>query len=123
MLTENDITRIARRIVEAHAPLVVGTFGSYATGNATEKSDLDLFVIRAGCECPAARARAVHRSLFGLLHPVDAHVFTPIEFEETAYEYQSFTWVIARQARIYHWTEEAALLVPSLRSRLIELKV
>jgi predicted nucleotidyltransferase len=116
MLTENDIARISRRVVEAYAPLVVGTFGSYAIGTASERSDLDLFVIRESCDQPATRARSLHRVLFGVLHPLDVHVFTPEEFEETAYDVLSFTWVIARQARLYHWTEAAARLVPSLRS-------
>lgn len=118
MLTENDILRISRRIVEAHAPLAVGTFGSYAIGSPSDRSDLDLFVIRESYERPEARARAVQRLLFGVLHPLDVHVFTPEEYEETAYEALSFTWVIARQARLYHWTDAAARLVPSLLPRV-----
>jgi predicted nucleotidyltransferase len=114
MLTENDIAQISRRIVEAYAPLVVGTFGSYAIGAAHSASDLDLFVIKQTAENPAARARTVQRLLFGVLHPLDLHVFTPQEFEETVYEELSFTWVIVRQARLYHCTEEAKRLVPSL---------
>ena len=117
MLTENDIARITRRIVEAYAPLAVGTFGSYAIGAAKDRSDLDLFVIKEAPERPAARARAVQRLLFGVLRRLDVHVFTPEEFEDTVYEELSFTWVIARQARLYHWTEEAKRLVPSLLPR------
>ena len=51
-----------------------------------------------------------------MLHPLDIHVFTPEEFEESAYEALSFAWVIARQARIYHWTEAAKQRVPSLET-------
>ena len=118
MLTENDIARITRRIVEAHAPLAVGTFGSYAIGTASQGSDLDLFIVRDCYERPVTRARAVQRLLFGVLHPLDVHVFTPEEFEETAYEVLSFTWVIARQARLYHWTDAAAQRLPSLLPRV-----
>ncbi len=121
MLTENDIAVIARRIVAASAPLAVGTFGSYAIGSASDRSDLDLFVIKESYERPEARARAVHRVLFGVLHPLDVHVFTPEEFEETAYEVMSFTWAIARQARIYHWSKDASGRVPSLLSRAPQL--
>jgi predicted nucleotidyltransferase len=117
MLTESDIARISHRIVVAYAPLVVGTFGSYAIGAARDRSDLDLFVIKETPEDPAVRTRAVQRMLFGVLHPLDVHVFTPGEFEDTVYEELSFTWVIVRQARLYHWTEEARLLVPSLLPR------
>lgn len=114
MLTENDIVRISQRIVDTYAPLAVGIFGSYAIGSAHDRSDLDIFVIKETCEEPAARARAVKRQLFGFLHPMDVHVFTSMEFEESVYEELSFSWVIARQARLYHWSEEAKNLVPSL---------
>jgi predicted nucleotidyltransferase len=118
MLSDDDITRIADRIVRGYGPLAVGTFGSYATGRARDKSDLDLFVIKRTPEPPSARRRAVVRLLFGVLHPVDAHVFTPEEFEQEAYEELSFAWVIARQARLYHWTVDAAEVVPSLTPRI-----
>jgi hypothetical protein len=75
-------------------------------------------VIKHGSERPAARNLAVRRLLFDVLHPLDIHVFTPAEFEETAYEYLSFTWVIARQARLYHWSDDAARQVPSLAPQL-----
>lgn len=118
MLTDDDIARISRRIVEGCGPLVVGTFGSYAIGSAHDRSDLDLFVIKETRELPHIRARAVQRLLFWVLHPLDVHVFTPEEFEEEAYKVQSFAWVIANQARLYHWTERATQLVPSLVPRL-----
>jgi len=118
MLTENDIADISRRIVAAVAPLVVGTFGSYAIGAASERSDLDLLlIVNRSHATPERRARHVHAALFGVLHPLDIHSFMPEEFEETAYEWLSFTWVIAQQARIYHWSESAARQVPSLRLR------
>ena len=68
-------------------------------------------------ESASARRRAVARLLFGVMHPVDLHVFTPEEFEESASEELSFTWIIARQARIYHWSAAAEGAVPSLRPR------
>lgn len=117
MLSEQDIQRIAGRIVAGCAPHVVGTFGSYAVGLAKPRSDLDLFVILESAESPPARRRTVARLLFGILHPVDLHVFAPREFEEAAAEELSFEWVIARQARIYHWGAGALQAVPSLAAR------
>src|SRR5262245_51157138 len=115
MLSENDIHRIALRIAKDYDPLALGTFGSYAIGSARAQSDLDLFVIKERTPAPSSeRARAVRRLLFGVMHPVDIHVFTPEEFEETASEELSFTWVIARQARLYYWKPETRMLVPSL---------
>ena len=114
MLSENDIARIAGRIAGHYSPLVVGIFGSYAIGAARERSDLDLFVIKDCAEPAAVRRQAVRRLLFGVLRPLDIHVFTPAEFEAAASEALSFAWVMARQARLYHWTQEAKRLVPSL---------
>jgi predicted nucleotidyltransferase len=114
MLSDNDIARGVDRIVTRQAPLVVGTFGSYAIGTPSASSDLDLFVIKDSAERPDARRHAIQRILFGVLHPLDIHVFTPEEFEETAYEALSFAWVIVRQARIWHSTEEARRRVRSL---------
>jgi hypothetical protein len=48
------------------------------------------------------------------MHPLDVHVFTPEEFEADAREELSFAWVIAKQARVYYWTAEAAMQVPAL---------
>jgi predicted nucleotidyltransferase len=86
MLSDNDIARIVTR----QAPLMVGTFGSYAIGTARAGSDLDLFVINDSAERPVARRHAIGRLLFSVLHPLDIHVFTPEEFEETAYDAFSF---------------------------------
>lgn len=117
MLIEADIRRIALRVAVAYRPLAVGTFGSYAIGSPTDRSDLDLFVIRKRDGAPVADAQAVRRLLFDVLHPLDVLVFTAAEFEDSVYEYQSFTWVIARQARLYHWDPEAEYVLPSLVPR------
>jgi predicted nucleotidyltransferase len=111
MLTEQDIVRIVARVVTGYAPLAVGTFGSYAIGTASDRSDLDLFVIKQTTTPPDARRRAVQRLLFPVLHPLDVHVFTPEEFEESAREELSFAWVIVRQARIYYSSPEASQLL------------
>jgi predicted nucleotidyltransferase len=118
MLTENDIQRIVGRVVSGYGPLVVGTFGSYAVGMARPSSDLDLFAIKATREPAGVRRRAIARLLFGVMHPLDLHVFTPEEFQGAVDEELSFEWLIARQARIYHWSAEAERLVPSLTARL-----
>jgi uncharacterized protein len=104
MLTEADIARIVARIVRGYAPEVVGLFGSYALGTAGPKSDLDVFVVkRSPAGPPADRARDVRRLLFGVMHHVDVHVFTPEEFAGAAQqEPYSFPWVVARQAKVLY---------------------
>jgi predicted nucleotidyltransferase len=114
MLSENDLARIAARIVSKSAPVAVGVFGSYAIGSAHEGSDLDLVVIQRTAGPSKGRRQAMRRILFGVLHPMDILIYTPEEFEGTVYEHLSFEWVIAGQARLYYWTEDAPRLVPSL---------
>ncbi len=117
MLSEGDIQRIAHRVAGTCSPLVVGTFGSYAVGRAREGSDLDLFVIQAASGLRRKeRRRVAMRPLLAVMNPLDVHVFTPEEFELEALETLSFAWVIARQARIYLWTDDARERLPSLVS-------
>ena len=118
MLTEGDIQQIVARIVSGYSPPAVAIFGSYAIGTATERSDLDILVIKATGHPWRGRAHQVRRLLFGVLSPLDVCVFTPEEFEEDVEEELSFGWVIVRQARVYHWTEAAARLVPTLARRV-----
>jgi predicted nucleotidyltransferase len=114
MFTDADIARITSRIVHGYAPVVVGSFGSYAMGTARAQSDLDIFVIKQTAEDALTRRRVVQRLLFGVLYPLDIHVFTPSEFEGAAGEELSFAWVIARQAKLYYWSDDARRLVPAL---------
>lgn len=98
------------------AHLAVGTFGSYACGRAHAGSDLDLFVIQSTVLPTSERRRHAMRYLYGVLHPLDIHVFTPEEFEAGVREELSFAWVIVRQARIYHAGRALLDQVPSLAS-------
>jgi predicted nucleotidyltransferase len=115
-LSDAEIARIARRVVDLMAPVAVGVFGSYSVGAAKPESDLDLVVI-GGAEHipPSQRRRKVLAALRGIFHSVDAHVFTPEAFEAEAQEYLSFAWVIARQVRLYYAMPDALYRVPSLR--------
>lgn len=118
MLSDYDIQRIVSRIVVGIAPIAVGTFGSYAVGRAHSGSDLDLFVIQNTALPSSLRRRYVARYLYGVLHPLDIHVFTPGEFETGALEELSFAWVIARQARLYYASVGLSDQVPSLATAM-----
>ncbi|MEM5404425.1 nucleotidyltransferase domain-containing protein [Paraburkholderia unamae] len=117
MLTDDDIARMAAEIARAIAPVAVGTFGSYSVGMAKDGSDLDLFVIVETNATPLSVSRLIRRHLYGVMHPLDIHVFRPDAFEEEAAEYLSFAWVIARQARIYYASSDAQTKVPALFAR------
>src|ERR1017187_1503053 len=77
-----EIAQLTARIVEAERPEKIILFGSYASGTATESSDIDLLVISRS-ELPR-REREVRltRQLFGSGVPFDVFVLTPEEVEE-----------------------------------------
>jgi uncharacterized protein len=110
MLTERDIQRIVDRIVEGYAPELVGIFGSYAIGRATKASDLDLLVIKRTPEIRPVRILTVRSLLLGVLHPLDIHVATPEEFEAARREEYSFSWSVARQAKVLFRAQGVTLL-------------
>ncbi len=74
--------KIVDRIINGYNPLKIIIFGSYARGEATEFSDLDLLIVKDTTESFYKRP-ALIRSLFDKQPgPMDILVFTPDEFDE-----------------------------------------
>ncbi len=65
-ITLNDIRCVVRQIVERFDPQKVILFGSYAHGNPTEDSDVDLLVVMETDEAPI---RAAARISAAIDHP------------------------------------------------------
>lgn len=80
MISEAQIQAVVRRIVEGYAPDRIILFGSYAYGEPTEHSDLDLLVVKSGLgPTRQERALAVRRLVRGAGIPMDILVRTPAE--------------------------------------------
>ena len=84
-----EIAQLTARIVEAERPDKVILFGSYASGTATESSDIDLLVISRSTLSRREREVRLTRRLFGSmvrriawLPPYDLFVLTPEELDE-----------------------------------------
>lgn len=82
MNTAAMLQEITRRIVATSDPEQVILFGSYARGDATADSDVDVLVI-ANAVMPRQESVRVQRALRGLLVPIDVVVATPQQI--TAY--------------------------------------
>lgn len=98
MISEEQIQAVVRRIVEGYAPDKIILFGSYAYGEPTEHSDLDLLIIKEKAEAKRAeRAVAVWTLLWGTpeLLPMDILIRTPSE--------------VATRAELYYTVEAQAL--------------
>ncbi|MEW6287089.1 MAG: nucleotidyltransferase domain-containing protein [Chloroflexota bacterium] len=75
-LTE-QLPEITRRIVRTSNPDKIILFGSYAHGNFSADSDLDLLVIVPNVKHRRRESIRVRRALRGLLVPVDIVIATP----------------------------------------------
>jgi predicted nucleotidyltransferase len=77
-----QIAELTTRIIEAEQPEKIILFGSYASGTATESSDIDLLVISRSTLPRPERELRLTRQLFGSGVPYDLLVLTPEEMEE-----------------------------------------
>jgi predicted nucleotidyltransferase len=75
------IRELTTKIVEAEQPEKIVLFGSWATGTATEDSDVDLLVISRSALPRRERELRLTRRLFGSGVPYDLFVLTPEETE------------------------------------------
>ncbi|MBF0445746.1 MAG: nucleotidyltransferase domain-containing protein [Magnetococcales bacterium] len=80
MISENTIHEAVDRLVKVANPAKVILFGSYATGNATVNSDLDLMVIEPNITELTSENKAVLRNAIGDVGAgVDLLVYTEEE--------------------------------------------
>ncbi len=78
----DTLPQAIERIVSALKPEKIILFGSYAYGNPTHDSDVDLLVIMKTRKKRAERYVAVSQLLYPRQFPVDIIVKTPKEVEE-----------------------------------------
>ena len=78
---EDRLEEVKKRIVEAFDPHRIILFGSYAYGQPTPDSDIDLLIVMESDERPAARAMQVSRLLRPRPFPMDILVRTPGEIQ------------------------------------------
>ena len=101
-LTEESLTEIRKRIVDAFAPEWVILFGSYAERRATADSDLDLLVVT---ELPLDREERLARTQ-GLFRdmplPVQVITISRQEFEETRDVIGGIAYPAARYGRVIY---------------------
>ena len=82
MLIDNKtISNIVFRIASNAKPDKIFLFGSYATGQANEDSDIDLLIVKDTLEPRHKRSIEIQRILKGSKLPVDILVYTNDEFE------------------------------------------
>lgn len=104
MSGEQEIDRIVRRIVEGYRPLKVILFGSYAYGEPTDDSDLDLLIVKETAERFIDRWVAVRELIADPERrvPVAPIVVTPGELQRRLTRGdQFFQGIVARGKLLY----------------------
>ena len=81
MITQEQINQVVRTLVDGYHPTKIILFGSYATGNPTPDSDLDLLLVKDDELSKIERNRKARSFLKDLFFPVDVFVKGSREFE------------------------------------------
>ena len=78
-ITRELIDNIVKKIVDNVHPKMIILFGSYARGNPSEDSDIDLIVIKDSDLKPGKRAQEIDILFSDRTFPLDIIVYTPEE--------------------------------------------
>ena len=81
MIASTDLDNIFHSIVGRFAPEKIILFGSYARGDATEQSDVDLMVVAQTDLPQRERFKAIRRLLADFPVALDVYLKTPEEYE------------------------------------------
>ena len=80
---ETLLDEVVRRVLTVARPERIILFGSAATGQMTEDSDLDLLVVEPEPAATRDRRGRIRRALGDVRYPVDVIVLSSARFEET----------------------------------------
>ena len=80
---ETLLKEVVRRVLTVARPDRIILFGSAATGQMTEDSDLDLLVVEPEPANTRDRSVSIRRALGDVHYPVDVIVMSSESFEET----------------------------------------
>ncbi|MFH1461850.1 MAG: nucleotidyltransferase domain-containing protein [bacterium] len=103
MISQKDIEDVKEKLVKAYSPLEIYLIGSYAWGNPTKDSDLDLFVVVETSDKKRYERPVVgYLELMDFMFPKEIIVYTKAEFEEALKDKNSFSHKICEEGkRIY----------------------
>jgi predicted nucleotidyltransferase len=98
------ISRIIEKIKKYFQPEKIIVFGSFAWGNPTRDSDIDLFIIKDTKEKPRKRALEVRRIISeeNAFVGIDILVYTPEEFRKRMEMGDSFLSKIMKKGKVMY---------------------
>lgn len=102
MIETKKIDDIVNRIAVKFNPDKIILFGSYASGNPNNDSDVDLLVIKDSDLPRHKRSFEIQKSLIGSMIPIDILVYTTKEFEQEQNEKSSFLFSVIKTSKILY---------------------
>ena len=104
MTTQQEIERIVRRIAEGYQPIKVILFGSYAYGDPTADSDIDLLIVKETSERLIDRWVAVRELIADPERriPVEPIVVTPHELHQRLIRGDQFFQEIVTRGKLLY---------------------
>ena len=102
MISNDAIAQAVRILVDAVNPIKVILFGSYARGDASDDSDLDLLVIEREVVNKRAEMVRLRNLLRPLRIPVEVIVVSQDEFADWAHLNGTLLHWAAREGRVVH---------------------
>ncbi len=102
MLAQNQLDEIVRRIVKHYSPKRIILFGSYAKGQATVDSDLDLLIIKETALPRYKRGREVRKYLRGLKIAIDLIVYTEEEIQKWKDVKTAFITTVLEEGKVLY---------------------
>jgi predicted nucleotidyltransferase len=99
MLSQEEIEEIVSKIVATYGPDKILVFGSYAKGNPTDRSDLDLLVIKDSELPQQLRGQNVRRLFYGSPVPIELQFYSTEEIEDQTRQQFSFLSRIVKSGK------------------------
>ena len=100
--TAEKMQAAVERLVAVARPTKIILFGSQARGDADDRSDVDLLVIKPHVTDRYEEMVRLHRSLRGLLLPVDILLVSDTEFEERAKQLGTVERAARQEGRVLY---------------------
>jgi len=117
MVPQQQIETVAARLAEAAGAERVILFGSYARGQASDDSDVDLMFVAPSDLPRFKRSRALYRLLRPYPFPMDLVVYTPEEVEGGKKSPLSFVSTVLREGKTIYVRGTQARPAVGLQSR------
>lgn len=110
---DQKIKNVADKIAVGYKPEKIILFGSFAWGNPTEDSDIDLFIVKRSKKKRIDRERELNSKLFKYEFPaMDILIYTPEEVEKSINEYKNlFIEDILRHGKVLYTKQKNAFII------------